>query len=196
MYILKRKATDRIRLKYGSFYQYVKGITHIRKENSSDRVFKMGWGETDFAGPVLELGLSAALNAPIADSPTRTLRGRDEWADLMKEFLHLITPGRKTEEEKTDDFYKAFLLLMTDCLMGDFRRDMDMKRNSAGNFLTFEVTAPLQMLDRLLFSWYADEAFEWVEDERRHRIAYAMWLTDDQLARARQEMKKRVSPKA
>ena len=178
MYILKRKATDRIRLKYGSFYQYINGITHIRKENSADRVFKMGWGETDFAGP---------------DSPTRTLRGRDEWADLMQEFLRLITPGRKTEDEKTDDFYRAFLLLMTDCLTGELRRDMDMKRNSAEHFLTFEVTAPLQMLDRLLFSWYADEAFEWVEDERRHRIAYAMWLTDDQLARARQEMKKRVT---
>jgi hypothetical protein len=177
MYILKRKATDRIRLKYGSFYQYIKGITHIRKENSADRVFKMGWGETDFAGP---------------DSPTRTLRGRDEWADLMQEFLRLITPGRKTEEEKTDDFYRAFLLLMTDCLMDEQRRS-DIPKRDYALALTFQVTAPLQMLDRLLFSWYADEAFEWVEDERRHRIAYAMWLTDEQLARARQEMKKRVT---
>jgi len=180
MYIPKRKATDRIRLKYGSFYQYINGITHIRKENSADRVFKMGWGETGFVGLI----------------PTRTLRDRDEWADLMQEFLRLITPGRKTEEEKTDDFYKAFLLVMTDCLMDEQRRSDIPKRNSAEHFLTFQVTAPLQMLDRLLFSWYADEAFEWVEDERRHRIAYAMWLTDDQLARARQEMKKRVSPKA
>lgn len=147
---IERASADKLRARYKGFYAYVKGICSLRVENPNDT----------FASPYI-----IVRRHEMHDSIG--LRAAETWADIqenhnttinMEKRLLALARGGSADEDKTNDYYRAFMFLCYLCHMYGKVRIHPTEQDSEGYSIAHLPVANVKrVLDEIMFHHHKGE---------------------------------------
>jgi hypothetical protein len=148
---IERASADKLRARYKGFYSYVKGICALRVENHGDT----------FASPYI-----IVQRHEMHDSIG--LRTAETWEDIqrnhktttnMETQLLKLARGGSADEDKTEDYYKAFMFLCYLCHMyGKVRIPVGAGHDEEGYSIAHLPVANVKrVLDEIMFHHHKSE---------------------------------------
>lgn len=144
---LDRKSAERVRAQYSGFYRYLKGICSLRTVNPGDT----------FRPPYMEV-------------PEEVMNLATDWRDvaaldctklkdtLPQDFFPLIVNPTRPDQDKTEDYYDAFMLLCNLCRRDGAVRAVNHPHSIPKRvILTLPISAVMRKADYLIFNKHCDE---------------------------------------